>query len=235
MRTSPWRGASCPVPLVFCYVTEKRTWYKCLICLLLVFLHFTANVRLQNLLCLFHVVVERVILHFWILISVSGRLFSETIWQSSDLFTLRQGQRNLFLCHNCKWRRYWSCRCSCRQEKSVLSRPLKKEKILHFHLGCRASVGEASSAARWADTGWGPFHNRGSQPTTEFWDVWVDANERARRAMGLHFSWGRAHTETDSRPEEREMWCCWHYRRGKEEEHSCIKQFATCGTCEIDR
>lgn len=31
MRTSLWRGASCPAPLVFCYVKEKLTWHKCFI------------------------------------------------------------------------------------------------------------------------------------------------------------------------------------------------------------
>lgn len=67
MRTSLWRGASCPAPLVICYVKGK--WFEW------VFLHFTANVCLQNVLCLFHVVVQRVILHFCILNSVRGSLF----------------------------------------------------------------------------------------------------------------------------------------------------------------
>lgn len=74
MRISLWRGASCPAPLVFCYVKEKWTWHKSFICLMF-FLHFTANVCLQNLLCLFHVVVQRVILHFCILNSIRGSLF----------------------------------------------------------------------------------------------------------------------------------------------------------------
>lgn len=85
-------------------------------------------------------------------------------------------------------------------------------KTLQTHLGCRASAGEAGSAVQWGDTGWSPCHSRGSQPTTALWDVSMDANERAQRVRESCSSSGRAHTETDSQPEERETRCCWHYR-----------------------
>lgn len=104
----------------------------------------------------------------------------------------------------------WMLTCGYITSKTVTKTP-------HTHLGCRASGGEAGSAARWGDTGWSRFHNKGSQPTRALWDASVDADERAQRVRGSCSSSGRAHTETDSQPGERETRCCWHYRERERE------------------
>lgn len=80
------------------------------------------------------------------------------------------------------------------------------------HPGCRASAGGAGSAARWGGTGWSRSHSRGSQPTTAPWGGSEVAGGTARRAMRSCSSSGRAHTETGSRPEERETRCSWRCR-----------------------
>lgn len=101
-----------------------------------------------------------------------------------------------------------------------LSLPTSVAKALHSHPGCPASGGEASIVVQWAGTGWGQFRNRGFQPARALWDVSTNADGRAQRVRESCSSSGRAHTETDSQPEERETRCCWHYEREEAEHHS---------------